>query len=276
MSVLLFLATRSFQITVALTAGMPQPMFSLVFKDVLTAMLKHLNSYICFPQREDFGHVKTKLYGLAYIIHVVEAIDGTHVALVPMHGNEKVYRNKKNYHSIKVQVVCLENLYISQVCAWYQGSVHDAFLMRNSVIPQLMTKLYPERAWQVGGSAYPNHSWLLTPVRNPTLPREVCFNEAHGRTQHVVEWAFGLLKARFRPIDKTSGALHYSPAKMFKIIVACCMLHNLALRRNIPYIPDEGELAVPPGEPPEMSSEYDSDQDEGRAMQADLINQYFT
>ncbi|KAJ1194681.1 hypothetical protein NDU88_003967 [Pleurodeles waltl] len=91
-----------------------------------------------------------------------------------------------------------------------------------------------------GDSAYPNLSWLLTPVRNPRTRAEDLYNEAHGRTRRVIERTFGLLKARFRCLHMTGGSFYYSPKKVCQIIVACCMLHNLALRQQVPFLQEDG------------------------------------
>ncbi|KAJ1115607.1 hypothetical protein NDU88_003829 [Pleurodeles waltl] len=149
LSVLHFLASGSFQTTVAIASGMSQPMFSNILSRVLSALLKHMRSYIVFPQVEDLPTVK-------------------------------------------------------------------------------------------GDSGYPNLSWLLTPVRNPRTRAEGRYNEAHGRTRRVIERTFGLLKARFQCLHMTGGSLFYSPKKVCQIIVACCMLHNLALRRQVPFLQEDG------------------------------------
>ncbi|KAJ1099865.1 hypothetical protein NDU88_004960 [Pleurodeles waltl] len=83
LSVLHFLASGSFQITVAIASGMSQPMFSNVLSRVLSALLKHMRSYIVFPQVEDLPTVKGDFYALGHIPNIIGAIDGTHVALVP-------------------------------------------------------------------------------------------------------------------------------------------------------------------------------------------------
>ncbi|KAJ1210267.1 hypothetical protein NDU88_005633 [Pleurodeles waltl] len=88
-------------------------------------------------------------------------------------------------------------------------------------------------------SGYPNLSWLLTPMRNPRTRAEERYNEAHGRTRRIIERTFGLLKARFRCLHLTGGFLYYSPKKVCQIIVACCMLHNLALRRQVPFLQED-------------------------------------
>ncbi|KAJ1171746.1 hypothetical protein NDU88_003604 [Pleurodeles waltl] len=38
----------------------------------------------------------------------------------------------------------------------------------------------------------------------------------------------------------TDGSLYYSPKKVCQIIVASCMLHNLALRRQVPFLQEDG------------------------------------
>ncbi|KAJ1103824.1 hypothetical protein NDU88_001245 [Pleurodeles waltl] len=216
LSVLHFLASGSFQTTVAMASGMSQPMFSSVLSRVLSALLKHM--------------------------------------------------------------VCLADQYISQVNAMFPGSVDDAYILRNSSIPDMMGQLQRHCVWLLGDSGYPNLSWLLTPVRNPRTRAEERYNDAHGRTRRVIERTFGLLKARFRCLHMTGGSLFYSPKKVCDIIVACSMLHNLALRRQVPFLqeddPDDGVVAaVEPVEP------VDSDEDEAEEEENDnrdsVIQQYF-
>ncbi|KAJ1201340.1 hypothetical protein NDU88_005153 [Pleurodeles waltl] len=86
LSVLHFLASGSFQTTVVIASGMSQPMFSNVLSRVLSALLKHMRSYIVFPQVEDLPTVKGDCYALGHIPNIIGAIDGTNVALVPPAG----------------------------------------------------------------------------------------------------------------------------------------------------------------------------------------------
>ncbi|KAJ1099177.1 hypothetical protein NDU88_004281 [Pleurodeles waltl] len=275
LSVLHFLASGSFQSTVAISSGMSQPMFSKVLSRVLSALMKYMRSYIVFPEVGDLATVKGDFYALGHIPNIIGAIDGTHVALVPPRGSEQVYRNRKSYHSMNVQVFCLADQYISHVNAKFPGSVHDAYIMRNSSISYVMEQLQRHRVWLIGDSGYPNLSWLLTPVRNPRTRAEEQYNEAHGRTRRVIERTFGLLKARFRCLHMTGGSLMYSPKKVCHIIVACCMLHNLALRRQVPFLqedgPDGGVVAAV--EPVESEEEEDDGDDTDNRDR--VILQYF-
>ena len=54
----------------------------------------------------------------------------------------------------------------------------------------------------------------MTPVTAPSTPSEQAYNLAH------VKRCFGILKSRFRYLDKSGGTLLYSPKKVCKIFVA--------------------------------------------------------
>ncbi|XP_069059640.1 putative nuclease HARBI1 [Pleurodeles waltl] len=273
LSVLHYLASGSFQVTVDLTAGMSQPMFSNVLRDVLCALIKHMSSYIQFPRRAELPTVKAAFYHVEHIPHVIGAIYGTHIALVPPRRNEQVYRHRTNFHSVNVQVVCLANQYISHVTARYPGSVHDSYILRNSSVPHMIAPLQRDRVWLVGDFDYPNLPWLMTPVRHPTSAAEDHYNEAHGHTRQVIQRCFGLLKARFCCLHVCGGALLYNPQKLCQIIVACCMLHNLSLRRYIPLLDAEEGVAVPVADEGEMGIDEEDDEDAADSR-AEMIGHY--
>ncbi|KAJ1162620.1 hypothetical protein NDU88_003088 [Pleurodeles waltl] len=240
----------------------------------MSALLKHMRSYIIFPRVEDLPTVKGDFYALGHIPNIIGAIDGTHVALVPRRS-EQVYRNRKGYYLMNVQMVCLADQYISHVNAKFPGSCHDAYILRKSSIPYVMGPLQRHHVWLLGDSGYPNLSWLLTPVRNPRPRAEERYNEAHGRTRWIIERTFGLLKARFRCLHMTGGSLFYSPKKVCQIIVACCMLHNLALRRQVPFLQEDGPdggvvAAVEP-----VDSEDEKAEEEDMDNRDSVIQQYF-
>ncbi|KAJ1131295.1 hypothetical protein NDU88_009633 [Pleurodeles waltl] len=130
-------------------------------------------------------------------------------------------------------------------------------------------------AMDVGDSGYSILSWLLTPVRNARTRVEEHYNEAHRRTRRIIERTFGLLKARLWCLHLTGGSLYYSPKKVCQIIVVCCMLHNLALRCQVPSLQKDepGDGCVAAVEP------VDSDEEEAEEEDVDnrttLIQQYF-
>ncbi|KAJ1097442.1 hypothetical protein NDU88_002561 [Pleurodeles waltl] len=73
----------------------------------------------------------------------------------------------------------------------------------------------------------------------------------------------------------TGGFLFYSPKKVCPIIVACCMLHKLALRRQVPFLKEDGPdggvvAAVEP-----VDSEDEEAEEEDIDNRNTVIHQYF-
>ncbi|RXN01038.1 putative nuclease HARBI1 [Acipenser ruthenus] len=76
------------------------------------------------------------------------------------------------------------------------------------------------------------------------------YNKAHPATRNVIERTSGLLKVRFRCLHTFGGALQYAPKRVCDIIVACCVLHNIAVQRQIvedPALPEyrQGQVVLP-------------------------------
>lgn len=85
-----------------------------------------------------------------------------------------------------------------------------------------------------GDSGYPLELRLLTPYTTPATDAEIKFNTSHMKTRNVIERSFGVLKSRFRCLDKSGGTLLYTAEKTCKIIVAVAVLHNMCIDKKVP------------------------------------------
>ncbi|KAJ1176994.1 hypothetical protein NDU88_002261 [Pleurodeles waltl] len=134
-----------------------------------------------------------------------------------------------------------------------------------------------EQMFRNRDSGYPNLPWLLTPVRNARTRAEERYDEARGRTRRIIERTFGLLKARFRCRHLTSGFLCYSPKKVSQIVVACCMLHNLAFRCQVPFLQEKetGDACVAAVDPVDSEDKEVEDEDEDEDNRTSVIRQCF-
>ena len=77
----------------------------------------------------------------------------------------------------------------------------------------------------LGDRGYPCQPSQLTPYPEPGPQR---FNVAHCRTRAWVETTIGILKSRFQCLQK----LRITPERACDIIVACVVLHNIAIIRG--------------------------------------------
>ncbi|KAJ8719850.1 hypothetical protein PYW08_016255 [Mythimna loreyi] len=62
---------------------------------------------------------------------------------------------------------------------------------------------------------------------------EAYYNDCHLTARNSVERTIGLLKGRFRCL-LVHRVLNYHPDVVAKIVVACCVLHNMCNRAGLP------------------------------------------
>lgn len=150
---------------------------------------------------------------------IVGAIDGTHIKIRAPSLHPQSYVNRKGYHSLQLQCVCLHNMMFSDVFTGYPGSCHEARVLKNS-------DLWPEGLMRcnmvhhiLGDGAYPLRKWLLTPYRdNGHLTQgEKKYNYYHSSNRVVIERAFAVLKSHF-------CRLHFIDSPKVSTVVEIIML----------------------------------------------------
>lgn len=74
----------------------------------------------------------------------------------------------------------------------------------------------------------------MTPILN-AVPGSVedTYTQRHVQARNCIERCYGLLKSRWRCLLR-HRTLHYHPMVAGKIVLACCVLHNMALQANLP------------------------------------------
>lgn len=84
--------------------------------------------------------------------------------------------------------------------------------------------------FHAGDSGYPLEPWLMTPVpgRPAVSTPAGRYNAAHASMRSVVERCIGLLKSRFRCVQK-HRVLYHHPRIAGTIVAACAVLHNICL-----------------------------------------------
>ncbi|XP_030745911.1 putative nuclease HARBI1 [Sitophilus oryzae] len=250
-----------------------------------------LNNWIHFPRNiEEMQALRTSFFQKYQFPGVIGCVDCTHISIVAPHTDdpefpEYIYVNRKNYHSINVQLICDSNLKIMNVNAQFPGSTHDANIWRHSQISTLMENIYrrdPQNVFfLLGDSGYPTRPWLLTPIQNPTAGPEERFNDRLCSIRATIERCNGVLKNRFRCLLK-HRVLHYSPTVAGQIINSCCVLHNMCIANNVPEPPAEQEnedidygIYAVENVPAENIGRVNPDLAAARVLQQNIIDNHF-
>nr|XP_033798835.1 putative nuclease HARBI1 [Geotrypetes seraphini] len=249
---LAFLATGSFHSVLASSTGLTQPGISNCLTQFLNAFLTHTRDYISFPTTpQALQDSMRRFYNVAQFPSVIGVVDCTHIALRPPRADEASYQNRKAFHSMNMQVVCNSEGEILDVCARYPGSTGYRALLYSATLrpPQESNPGGVQWSLVLADRGYPQRVWLMTPIVHPHTAAEEEYNRHHRATRSIIERTFGQLKNHFRCLDRLGGQLLYRPEKVAHIFVACCMLHNLALRKQLP-LPD----------PPQQQPDADDDE----------------
>lgn len=97
--------------------------------------------------------------------------------------------------------------------------------------------------------SYPQHDYLMTLFLAIANASKAAYNVAHIATRGVVERTIGVWKQRFRCINQSAGYIMSEPGYAANIVLACAILHNMAIRNGIELdIPDDEELVNQDGQ----------------------------
>ena len=238
-----FFAGGSYQLDVGgnYTVGLSQPSVSRAIHEIIDAFNTPfmLNRFIKFPQTiEELTNIRQRFFIKFGLPGIIGCIDGTHVSIVTPIENEHLYINRKRYHSLNVQIICDEELKITNVNARFPGSTHDSFVWQNSNIFTFLRDLPREhrgRYYLLGDSGYPLRAWMMTPIlpEPPAGSPEANYNARIRTIRSSVEMCHGKLKNRFRCLLK-DRTLHYSPVTAGQIVNSCAVLHNICIGNNVP------------------------------------------
>lgn len=153
--------------------------------------------------------------------------------------NAENFRNRKSWFSFNVQSVAAADLRIIDLVARWPGSTHDATIFNNY---RLLSRLEQGEFGEfiiVADSAYSNTRYIATPLLQVNTPVEALYNESQIRTRNVVERSYGVWKRRF-PVLAFGMRVKLETVK--QIIVACAILHNIAIeaKESVPPTVAEG------------------------------------
>ena len=153
---------------------------------------------------------------------VVGALDGTYI---PISGVTTEYMtsyiNRKGYSSMHLHVVCDSSLRLTDIHTGWPGSVHDAYMFRNSPDAQIINTL-PEDFHLLRDSSYLLSKHVIPYRDNGLLNIEEKKFKFHSSTRVDVERAIGLVKCKFRRLKFLDMKMEEIPV----VISSSCVTHN--------------------------------------------------
>ncbi|KAG0421325.1 hypothetical protein HPB47_002776 [Ixodes persulcatus] len=207
---------HAFSIVEENASSTPEDFFSFGQQTLQPEAQDELSRYLLVPVDHPLSQMKSfeglhRLF-LKYNTAVPSrCVDGTQIAIKGPSENDPrftkaAYWCRKNYYALNAMIVCDADLWILNVDATFPGSVHDSFVWRMSFLREafLQGHFLREDECLLGDSGYPLEPWLLNPVPgNPAVGSdEARFNQAHRSTRSVVERCIGMLKNRFRCLQR--------------------------------------------------------------------------
>jgi len=146
-----YLRSGSFQWSIGSLAGISQSSASRIIESSTNEIVSRLSEFIHFPRTaEEINTTKTNFYKIKKFPNVIGVIDGTHIGIKSPSVNERAYVNRKQIHSINVQVISDSEYRFMDVVAKWPGSAHDSFIWRNSAVRERITTGEFGSGWLLG------------------------------------------------------------------------------------------------------------------------------
>lgn len=158
---------------------------------------------------------------------ILGAVNGSHIPVQAPILNPKCYFDRKKFHYVVHQGVCLYDL---TLLMWMYDDLVECimpkFLRNLSLWEEGFHSCDNGNYLLVGDGEYPFKEWLLTLYRDNLSQHQTKFNMAFSWKRQVIERTFGLLKGRFRRLKFINLKSIREKCQTF---VAICIFHNICI-----------------------------------------------
>uniref|UniRef100_A0A3B3SHL6 Putative nuclease HARBI1 n=1 Tax=Paramormyrops kingsleyae TaxID=1676925 RepID=A0A3B3SHL6_9TELE len=210
-----YLGTGTFQRELADRVGISQPSISRALPQVVDGINQVATKYIAFPYRpQQQLPVKKGFYAIAGLPNIIGAIDCTHVCIKAPSPDPFPYLNRKQFHSINVQLICNAQHHLLNVVSRFPGGAQDSHIRQNSSVDMCLEQGAAGDAWLLGDRGYALAPWLMMPLVDPQTPQEMSYNQMHARARSTNKRTIGILKGRWMCLGTAGGELLYTPEKV--------------------------------------------------------------
>lgn len=210
--------------------GVAKCTISGIVREFCKMVRLHLQKiFVQIPNENRFRVLARDFERLHNIPYIIGAIDGSHIpVLAPVIGGEDYYC-RKSFHSALLQGIVDTNCIFWDYEFGWAGSLHDWTVFQQTKVGRacMEGKFLPYKL--IGDAAYPVRPWMYSPFKGTSDGLEsykAHWNFIQSSTRMCVERAFGILKGRWRIIQKRADVPLRSVAD---IVSTCIVLHNLCI-----------------------------------------------
>ncbi len=210
--------------------GVAECTISGIVREFCKMVRLHLQKiFIQIPNENRLRVLANEFEKLHNIPYIIGAIDGSHIpVLAPVIGGEDYYC-RKSFHSALLQGIVDTNCIFWDYEFGWAGSLHDWTVFQQTKVGRacMEGKFQPYKL--IGDAAYPVRPWMYCPFKGTSdglEPYKAHWNFIQSSTRMCVERAFGILKGRWRIIQKRADVPLRS---MADIVSTCIVLHNLCI-----------------------------------------------
>lgn len=198
----------------------------------IVKILREVGSqFIRWPRGQDAHEAERLFEELSGVPGVIGAMDSCFITIKEPNVYGSHFLNRRKKYSVHLLAVCDPNNRFTYTEAGFPGSAHDSRVFRNTMLHHRMCTspedLFPSNSHHITGDALfqlSNH--VLVPYRGKLTLTQARFNSKLSQIRGVAESTFELLTRRFRRLNYVDADLSRVPG----IIIACCILHNIALQ----------------------------------------------
>lgn len=212
------------------------------FNQILNALVLLHSQIVIQPTAETPlpQEIKDNTKWMPYFKDCVGAIDGTHIPVHVPTVDKAAWRDRKGFITQNVFAACSFDLRFTFIHAGWQGSAHDALVLKDAIAKGRFTP--PAGKYFVADGGFYSTGFMLIPYTKTRYHlreweaaaarpsnKEELFNLRHAQLRNVIERIFGVLKRKFKILQRPP---EFTIRQQVQLVLALTAVHNFIVDKG--------------------------------------------
>ncbi|OXA48641.1 putative nuclease HARBI1 [Folsomia candida] len=190
-----FFRSGGFQWLMGSDCGLSQPTASRIIEQVSRVLVTESPKIVSFPDAAEQKRISTAFHAKSRFPNIIGIMDGSHVNIISPSQDERSFVNRKQNHSINVQIICDDQFRFIDAVASNPGGAHDSFVFRNSHIHHRFLTGEFGNGKLIGDSGYSRSPFMEVPyARGIITPFQNDYNKRLTSVRCAIECTIGRWK----------------------------------------------------------------------------------